>query len=731
MAAQGPRVSQRDRERDTKDSGVDPRMSGAGRLARLAASGRLDKKIARARAELGNLDVNRVVDKDKKKGPTGGQAETSIAIDSTGQHIVVGMNDTRGFGLNPISVSGFAYSDDGGETFVDGGQLPVTTGTFTIGGTVYPQVFGDPEVKYLGESTFVYFSIMVKKFSANGTAQTMGVHRSTDYGHTWEGPYEIGPATNPNGDSSGGSAADAADKELVDVDPETGRVIMTWSNFTSEPSALGGVEISSTFSDGLATATPPTWSTRVILGTTAADGQMSIPRFAGNGSTNVYAAWSRFPTASQRNIAVARSTDNGATFGAAVNAAADFLMMDEVLGNDRVNNSPSLAVDTSSGPFSGNVYLTYSNNNNLDGADVVFQRSTNQGVTFSAPLRLNSRPAMDRAQWFPWVTVDTTGRVYVFYYDQGIATDGDLMETSVTFSDDAGTTWSRPAPLTDRPFHAGYGNDTGQPNLGDYNQAVARSGELFAVWAGNPPLVGFADGQPSRSMTVPDMSFARVTLSSTRISASLGAVSFNDAGTGALAGNGAIDPGEIVTFSLPLKNYVTNALNAAAITGVNATLSSSTGGVMVTQSTSAYPNLPAGGTAANTVGFGVAVGSSFVPGTTLDFTLNVTSAQGTADLVFSQATGSPLATTILSQDFNGVAAGALPAGWSSVHVGGNNTVAWTTSTLSLGAAPAAISNAAFHTNANDGSPPQLQPHTVGAAGQSGLHRTRECGVRHR
>ena len=39
-------------------------------------------------------------------------------------------------------------------------------------------------------------------------------------------------------------------------------------------------------------------------------------------------------------------------------------------------------------------------------------------------------------------------------------------------------------PLTDRPFHAGYGNDTGEPNLGDYNEAVAQGSELFAVWAG-------------------------------------------------------------------------------------------------------------------------------------------------------------------------------------------------------------------------------------------------------
>ena len=66
--------------------------------------------------------------------------------------------------------------------------------------------------------------------------------------------------------------------------------------------------------------------------------------------------------------------------------------------------------------------MAYSNNNNHDGADAVVQISTNQGTTFGSPILLDSRPGADRAQWFPWVTVDrNTGRVYVFYYDQGIS----------------------------------------------------------------------------------------------------------------------------------------------------------------------------------------------------------------------------------------------------------------------------------------------------------------------
>ena len=133
--------------------------------------------------------------KKKRKFPAARPSCRSRSM-RAGQHIVIGFNDTRGFDKNPISVSGYLYSEDGGNTFVDGGQLP-SPGNEAIGTTLFPQVFGDPEVKYLGNCVFVYASILIEKFSATTDVQTMGVHRSTDCGKTWEGPFEITSATNP------------------------------------------------------------------------------------------------------------------------------------------------------------------------------------------------------------------------------------------------------------------------------------------------------------------------------------------------------------------------------------------------------------------------------------------------------------------------------------------------------------------------------------------------------
>jgi hypothetical protein len=693
------------------------KMSSAGKRAAAAVNKIAKESAPEARTALAVTedDEDRCINEpdcegeeegDAEEAP-GGQAEVSIAVDATGQHIVIGYNDTRGFSENPISLSGVLYSEDGGKTFVDGGRLP-TPGTDVIGTTRLPQVFGDPEVKYLGACTFVYSSIMIKKFSATTAVQTMSLHRSTDCGKTWQGPFEITAATNPNGIVEEDEPADAADKEFMDVDPDTGRLIISWSNFT--PAAPGGVEIRTSFSDNAKSGSPPTWSTGTIVAATADDGQSSCPRFAA-GNNNAYVAWRRFPFPGTfgglgNTIGFARSLNNGATWQAPVNTSNEFFTMDQVLGNDRVNTSPSLAVDNSYGKYRGNIYLVYANNNSGDGADIVFQRSTDKGVTFSAPLELNAGPGEDRPQWFPWVTVDTTtGRVHVFYYDQGIDTSGDLTEVSYLFSDDGGKHWSAPVPLTKRPFHAGHGNDTGQPNLGDYNQAVAQHGDLFASYAlASPPPGGFVDGQPtSTQLTVPDVEFKRhsqgskLDLNSLPLSIDVNDVSFSDASGN---GNGFADPGETIRVNLSLENYTVNPLNDATAQGVIALLLSDTPGVQVRQPLGVYGNISSGQSKASVLSYQLRLAPTFDPGTPIELRLEVLGLfdgwLDAATLRHTLFTGTPVATTVLSENFDSVAPGTLPAGWTSAHGGGANVVPWVTSNTFCSS-----SNAAFHANAND------------------------------
>lgn len=621
-------------------------------------------------------------------GSGGTQSETSIAVDSTGQHIVIGFNDTRGFSKSPLSVSGFMYSDNGGVTFTDGGQLP-SPGNQTAFGQTFPQLYGDPDVKYLGGCNFIYSSIMIRVAGAS-LVQTLAIHRSTDCGHTWTGPIEVPPATNPNAlVDVGGNPLDVADKELMDVDPDTGRVMIGWSNFT--PVAEGGVEISVTYSDNILSANP-TFAPRRLIASGVTDGQGASVKMAGNGSPNAYIAWTRSPGYYTSRIAWARSTDNGVTWSAPVEITPSFVRMDEVLGDDRVNEFPSVGVDNSPGAYKGNVYVVYSNNNSFDGADVSFRRSVDGGVTFSAPITLNSRPGTDRPQWFPYVAVDrSTGRVNVFYYDQGVDTSGHLTEVTYLYSDDGGTTWSRPAPLTDRPFKAGWGNDTSQPNLGDYNQAVAQHGILYASYAATSPQK-FTDGQPSTQFITPDVYFSKVNPGTVKLPLRAGAVGFVDSG-----GNGNLDPGDTAAVSLALTNTDTNPLHAAGVNGVTTVLSTRTPGITITEARAAYPNIAPGGTSNNATPFRIALAPSFVPGTPIVFVLAVTSATGTTRLEYTQSTGTLLGTTLVSENFENVSGTALPDGWTAAHGAGSNTVPWITSKSFCGS-----SGKAFHQNAEDG-----------------------------
>ena len=163
-------------------------MSSMGRLA-AAARARIAADTAPVRALVApggrSIDNDDLCQNDPscpggfREAPDNTQSELSIAIDRTGKNVVIGFNDFRGFANSPVSLSGYMYSSDGGKTFVDGGQLPVTTGTEMLGTTVLPQIFGDPEVKYLGACTFIYSSILIKKFSATGVATTRSSARHT------------------------------------------------------------------------------------------------------------------------------------------------------------------------------------------------------------------------------------------------------------------------------------------------------------------------------------------------------------------------------------------------------------------------------------------------------------------------------------------------------------------------------------------------------------------------
>jgi hypothetical protein len=117
-------------------------------------------------------------------------------------------------------------------------------------------------------------------------------------------------------------------------------------------------------------------------------------------------------------------------------------------------------------------------------------------------------------------------------------------------------------------------------------------------------------------------------------------------------GNGSPDPGETgVQLFVSLTND-----GAATSTGINAVLSTTTPGVTVTQNSSAYPDIPAGGSASNTTAYVISLDPGLVCGTIIQFNLAVTTAQGSYNFPFTipASIPQPPATVFFDNFENGI-----------------------------------------------------------------------------
>lgn len=612
-----------------------------------------------------------------------GQAETTIAANPAGTILIAGYNDGRGFGTTPVSLSGVARSEDGGLTWA---EVPVGPGgAGTLPGVASGSVYGDPDVKWspdvdgpTGTGTtggFVYSSIFVRP---GDSLQGMSVHTSDANGLVWSSPKQVTPAF---------IVSAAADKEFIDVDPVTGRILITWTNF---PNA-GGTQILSSFSDDGGT----TWSTASTVVAIAPGGggvQASMPKF-GPGNY-AYVVYRQNSSAGLRTESFAVSTDDGATWGAPVQLTPFFTPEDQIQGIDRVNTSPSMAVNLSN----GDVYVVYQRNNSRGTGDIAFQRwlggAAGGAPAFEPALLINSDPGFDRAQFYPAITVDqSSGAIHVMFNDMDPADTGDLMEVSYTRSTNRGASWTRPTPLNDRTLHAGYGNDTSQPNLGDYMQGVAFNGVFHSLWATTDKKPQFFDGQPtSASLFGPDAAYDARPASANVLAVRALSPSITETACNVNT-NTRIDSGETIRLSIPLENYTSNLNNSAAtISGVSLTLSTATPGVTVTMPTSSYPSIPRLGVATNAQPLEIQTSAGFIPGTDIELVATVNAGGAVTELPITLRSGSPGTTTVLfSENFDAVTPPALPAGWSTL-VGGGSGTNWTTSTLMTASQGAFVPN---------------------------------------
>ena len=132
-----------------------------------------------------------------------------------------------------------------------------------------------------------------------------------------------------------------------------------------------------------------------------------------------------------------------------------------------------LAIDHSGGATNNNVYMLASvMPSGRSTTDVMFVRSTDGGLTFSAPHKINDDPVNpNKWHWFGTFAVAPNGRLDAVWYDTRNAANNTDSQLFYSFSTDAGVTWSSNVAVSSafNPFE-GYPN---QSKIGDYITIVS------------------------------------------------------------------------------------------------------------------------------------------------------------------------------------------------------------------------------------------------------------------
>lgn len=212
-----------------------------------------------------------------------------------------------------------------------------------------------------------------------------------------------------------------------------------------------------------------------------------------NGSIDggsVYYAFNTYDSNSDTiRVVVRRSTNSGISFLPEY-IADSFKHPGELCNNQQqkikncidVNACVQIAADNSNGPARGNVYLVYTANPvGTDKADIMFTRSTNFGVNWSASIKLNDDNTT-ADQWLPSISVDLSGKIYCTWYDSRF--DPQNLQTKLygTISTDGGNTFIPNEPVSLTSFNPNNIANIFDGYMGDYNGISPIGNSSLAAW---------------------------------------------------------------------------------------------------------------------------------------------------------------------------------------------------------------------------------------------------------
>jgi hypothetical protein len=308
---------------------------------------------------------------------------------------------------------------------------------------------------------------------------------STDQGTTWH-DVVVGTVPTPG--------QDILDKGDICIDnsltsPYQGRLYDAWTNFIVNSPNYHQVELSYSDDHGL------TWSSRVEISSQASAGIFCHGVNLQTGPLGetyctfaIYDVWPGDESA----IGFAKSLNGGSVFTPATRIINNIRGIRTTGTNKymRVNSFPSMAVDVSNGIYKGNIYIVWANHgvpgvDTGNDIDVYLIRSTDQGSTWSSPIRVNQDPSgLGKEHFLSWISCDpVTGNLCAIYYDDRNVSSIQC-ETWISYSYNAGDTWTD-MKVSDVAF-----TPTPIPGLaasyfGDYLGVTSRDMIAYPIWTDN------------------------------------------------------------------------------------------------------------------------------------------------------------------------------------------------------------------------------------------------------
>ena len=370
--------------------------------------------------------------------------EPSIAFDPTNpDRIVIGWRQFNTINSN-FRQAGYAYSTDGGEEW-------------TFPGVIDPGVFrSDPVLDFDADGNFYYNSLTYNSGNYECT-----VYRILDGGVEW-------------GD---GVFAQGGDKQWMRIDRTngmgSGNNYSFWTSYYSicYPGFFTrSIDGGNSYENCNLVSGDPSWGTLAV----GPDGELYV----------VGAGY-------QYDIVLAKSITAQNPWGSVeweFNTGVD--LDGELTGWAPVNPAGLVGqawvdVDVSNGPGHGNVYVLASVDRFSinDPADVMFTKSTDGGLSFNPPIRINTDISTDNYQWFGTMSVAPNGRIDVIWLDtrDGFPGAQYYSELYYSYSNDQGETWSENEMLSELfDPHVGWPQ---QEKMGDYFDMISDNGGAHLAWA--------------------------------------------------------------------------------------------------------------------------------------------------------------------------------------------------------------------------------------------------------